>query len=50
MKDADWDIIMAVHLKGSYSVAKAAWKIMREKGYGRIINTGSSSGLYGSFG
>jgi hypothetical protein len=23
---------------------------MREKGFGRIINTGSSSGLYGSFG
>lgn len=50
MKDQDWDLIMAVHLKGSYSVTKAAWDIMRNKGYGRIINTGSSSGLYGSFG
>ena len=50
MKESDWDIIMKVHLKGSYAVAKAAWPIMREKGYGRIINTGSSSGLYGSFG
>jgi 3-hydroxyacyl-CoA dehydrogenase/3a,7a,12a-trihydroxy-5b-cholest-24-enoyl-CoA hydratase len=50
MTDADWDLIMKVHLKGSYSVARAAWNIMREKGFGRIINTGSSSGLYGSFG
>lgn len=50
MKEQDWDLIMNVHLKGSYSVAKAAWKIMKSKKFGRIINTGSSSGLYGSFG
>ena len=50
MTDNDWDLIMQVHLKGSYSVARAAWNIMRDKGYGRIVNTGSSSGLYGSFG
>jgi NAD(P)-dependent dehydrogenase (short-subunit alcohol dehydrogenase family) len=41
---------MKVHLKGTYSVTKAAWKIMTSKGFGRVINTGSSSGLYGSFG
>lgn len=50
MKDVDWDLIMKVHLKGAYSVTRAAWNIMREKGYGRIINTGSSAGIYGSFG
>ena len=50
MSQQDWDLIMRVHLTGSFSVARAAWNIMREKGYGRIINTGSSSGLYGSFG
>lgn len=50
MTDQDWDLIMKVHLKGSYSVTRAAWDIMRAKGYGRVINTGSSSGLYGSFG
>ena len=37
-------------MKGTFSVTKAAWNIMREQKYGRIINTGSSSGLYGSFG
>lgn len=50
MTDNDWDLIMKVHLRGSYSVAKAAWNIMREKGYGRIINTSSSAGIFGSFG
>lgn len=50
MSETDWDLIMKVHLKGSFSVARAAWDIMRQKGFGRIINTGSSSGLYGSFG
>jgi len=50
MTEQDWDLIMKVHLKGTFSVTRAAWNIMREKGYGRIVNTGSSSGLYGSFG
>ena len=50
MSDLDWDLIMKVHLKGSFSVSRAAWNIMTEKGFGRIVNTGSSSGIYGSFG
>jgi 3-hydroxyacyl-CoA dehydrogenase/3a,7a,12a-trihydroxy-5b-cholest-24-enoyl-CoA hydratase len=50
MSELDWDLIMKVHMKGAFSVTRAAWNIMREKKYGRIINTGSSSGIYGSFG
>lgn len=50
MSELDWDLIMKVHLKGAFSVTRAAWNIMREKGYGRIINTGSSAGIFGSFG
>ena len=50
MTEQDWDLIMKVHLKGAFSVTRAAWNIMREQGYGRIINTSSSSGLFGSFG
>jgi len=30
MTDKDWDLIMKVHLKGTYSVTRAAWNIMRE--------------------
>jgi NAD(P)-dependent dehydrogenase (short-subunit alcohol dehydrogenase family) len=50
MKDADWDLIMKVHLYGTYKCSRAAWNIMREQNYGRIINTASAAGLFGSFG
>ena len=41
---------MSLHLLGSVYCTKAAWPIMREQGYGRIVMTTSSSGLYGNFG
>lgn len=50
MTDADWDLVHAVHVKGSYSVTKAAFPIMRQQKYGRIIMTASAAGLYGNFG
>lgn len=50
MTEADWDIIQRVHLRGSFLVTRAAWPHMRERGYGRIIMTASSAGLYGNFG
>jgi len=46
----DFELIVSVHLLGSVYVTKAAWPIMNEKGYGRIVMTTSSSGLYGNFG
>lgn len=50
MKDSDWDLITAVHLRGAYSVTKAAWKYMKENKFGRIIFVASAAGLYGNFG
>ena len=50
MKKEDWDLIMKVHLTGTFSCSRAAWNIMREQKYGRIINTASAAGLFGSFG
>ena len=50
MEDKDWDLIHQVHAYGTYSCTKAAWPIMRDQKYGRIINTTSASGLYGNFG
>lgn len=50
MDDAMWDIIIAVHLRGTYKVTKAAWPYMLKQKYGRIINTTSTSGIYGNFG
>ncbi len=50
MSDDDWDKVIAVHLTGSANCSHAVWPIMREQGYGRIIMTTSTSGLYGNFG
>jgi NAD(P)-dependent dehydrogenase (short-subunit alcohol dehydrogenase family) len=50
MSRADWDRIMGVHLNGSFSVTHAAWPILRDKGYGRVIFTSSGAGIYGNFG
>ncbi len=47
---ADWDIVMDVHLNGTAYVTHAAWPIMYEKNYGRIVMTSSTSGIYGNFG
>ena len=46
-----WDVVVDVHLRGTYLVAKAAWDQMLAQGSGgRIINTSSTSGLIGNFG
>lgn len=50
MKDEDWDLIMKVHVRGAYKCARAAWPHFRKQKYGRIINTASAAGLFGSFG
>ena len=50
MEDNQWDSVVKVHLYGTYHVTRAAWPLMREKGFGRVIVTTSTSGLYGNFG
>lgn len=50
MTMADWDLVVAVHLKGSAVCTKAVWNHMKENQYGRIVMTTSSSGMYGNFG
>ncbi|PLT35556.1 3-oxoacyl-ACP reductase FabG [Bacillus sp. V5-8f] len=45
MTDSDWQMVMDVHLKGSFNAARAAQKYMVEKKYGRIINISSTSAL-----
>jgi NAD(P)-dependent dehydrogenase (short-subunit alcohol dehydrogenase family)/acyl dehydratase len=46
----DWKLILNVHLHGSFRVTHAAWPVMRDKGYGRVIFTTSAAGIYGNFG
>ncbi len=50
MTDADWDLIYRVHVRGAYKTTQAAWPIMREQKFGRIIFTASAAGIYGNFG
>jgi NAD(P)-dependent dehydrogenase (short-subunit alcohol dehydrogenase family) len=46
----DFELVLKVHLLGSVYCTHAAWPIMAENNYGRIVMTTSSSGLYGNFG
>ena len=46
----DFRLVLEVHLMGSVNCTRAVWLHMKERGYGRVIFTTSSSGLYGNFG
>lgn len=46
----DFRFVVDVHLMGAVNCTKAVWESMRERNYGRIVMTTSSSGLYGNFG
>ncbi|WP_109464578.1 SDR family NAD(P)-dependent oxidoreductase [Albibacillus kandeliae] len=46
----DFRKVVDVHLMGTATVTHKVWPHMREAGYGRIVLTASSSGLYGNFG
>jgi len=51
MDEEMWDIVISVHLRGTYCVSHAAYNHMKERGDGGvIINTSSTSGLNGNFG
>jgi NAD(P)-dependent dehydrogenase (short-subunit alcohol dehydrogenase family) len=45
-----WDAVLRVHLYGAFNVTRAAWPLMREQQYGRVVVTTSTSGLFGNFG
>src|SRR3954447_20516616 len=50
MEVADFTRVLDVHLTGTFYCCKAVWDGMRERNYGRIVVTTSSSGLFGNFG
>lgn len=50
MDSAMIEAVIDVHLKGALYVSQPAYRLMREQGYGRIVNTTSASGLFGNFG
>jgi NAD(P)-dependent dehydrogenase (short-subunit alcohol dehydrogenase family) len=50
MDEADYDAVIAVHQKGTFNTTRHAAPIMKDAGYGRIVNITSSAGLRGNFG
>jgi NAD(P)-dependent dehydrogenase (short-subunit alcohol dehydrogenase family) len=42
--------VLDVHLRGAFYVTQPAWQLMRDQGYGRIVNTSSGAGIFGNFG
>jgi NAD(P)-dependent dehydrogenase (short-subunit alcohol dehydrogenase family) len=57
MEEADWDAVIRVHLKGTFAPthhAAAHWRAMHKKSRvgvdARVVNTSSSSGLFGNIG
>ena len=50
MSEQEWDDVIAVHLKGTFTIVKHASIIFRQQRSGRIITFSSTSGLYGNSG
>ena len=45
MSDTDWDLVMQVHLRGSFLMTRAGQKHMIDARWGRIVNLSSTSAL-----
>ena len=50
MEEHDWDMVMAVNLKGAFLCSKAAARRMMKNRFGRIINISSVVGVMGNAG
>jgi len=50
MNEAQWDEVIAVHLKGTFNCLQAVAPGMMERRYGRIINVTSTAGMLGTIG
>ena len=46
----DFRSLIDVHLMGTVYCTHAAWPVMKDKGFGRIVVTSSAAGLYGNHG
>ncbi|MEV8631358.1 SDR family NAD(P)-dependent oxidoreductase [Streptosporangium sp. NPDC051023] len=50
LTDDDWERVMAVHAGGTFRMTRACVPHLRARGYGRIVNVTSYSGLRGNIG
>lgn len=50
MTDDEWFAVLKVHLYATFAMSKAVWPVFLNQKSGHIINTTSTSGIYGNFG
>ena len=50
MKDADYDLVLDINLKGAFHMTRACYRDFMRKRYGKIINISSIAGLVGNAG
>jgi 3-oxoacyl-[acyl-carrier protein] reductase len=50
MNESDWDLVLAINLKGTFNCIKAATRPMLKQRSGRIVNIASVVGLMGNAG
>ncbi|MFF0579704.1 SDR family oxidoreductase [Streptosporangium saharense] len=50
LTDDDWERVMTVHAGGTFRMTRACVPHLRARGYGRIVNVTSYSGLHGNVG
>ena len=50
MKDADYDMVLDINLKGAFHMIRACYRDFMRKKYGKIINISSIAGLVGNVG
>jgi NAD(P)-dependent dehydrogenase (short-subunit alcohol dehydrogenase family) len=41
-----YDAVMEVNVRGAFLMSQAAWPILREKGYGRVVMISSAGGMF----
>ena len=46
----EMEAVIDVHLKGAFYVSQPAFRLMKERGYGRFVFASSAAGLFGNFG
>jgi NAD(P)-dependent dehydrogenase (short-subunit alcohol dehydrogenase family) len=50
LEPQDLAAVLDVHLKGAFYVSQPAFRIMKDKAYGRFVFTSSAAGIFGNFG
>lgn len=50
MTPGEMEAVLDVHLKGAFYVSMPAFRVMKEKSFGRFVFASSGAGLFGNFG